>query len=347
MAHKTTSQKIRSAISPAADRIKVGGFLRQGYVEINLVGERLQSLVHGRKPPSSTIVLAGSGRSGTTWLQEILCTLPGVQPIFEPFHPCFNPEVRRLTGFDQQDPYLRSWYLRPYDEQPDWTALFAKVLTGCFRNYWTDYERKSFFPERFLIKDVRSNMYLGYIYQRFQPRIIYLLRHPCAASYSRLSAPQPWYANTNDLLSQPPLVEDYLEPWIDEIQKERDLLGAHAVWWAVENRVALNQINQFPHFLIYYEEMVLQPEQTINNLLQWLGYTYKLSNIQSNISRPSRMSHKNFHYKDKYGRLNRWQNSISKADCERVLTWANRFGLEMYNQLTLPKHLQTDDYCSE
>lgn len=169
MSNKTLSESLRSSIRPLADRFGIGGIMRQAFVEARLVGEYSKFALRGRPDPSTAIILAGSGRSGTTWLEEILCGLPGIQPIFEPLHPRFNLEVRRLTGIEtrqleNQEAFLHAWYLAPDDEQPAWTALLENVLSGRLRNHWTDQERRTYFPDRYLVKEIRANLMLGYIY---------------------------------------------------------------------------------------------------------------------------------------------------------------------------------------
>lgn len=313
------------------DGAGLGHFTRQMYVEFMSTGEKVKFGRHGRPTPATSIFLAGSGRSGTTWITDVLCALPGVQQIFEPLFPPWNERVRQITGWDKRDPYIRSIYLRPEEEYPEWEDLWHHILTGKFRNYWTDYERTSWFPSRFLIKEVRANLMLGWLYRKFQPRILYIMRHPCAVVYSRLAAPQPWHADVQDILQQKELVEDYLSPWVSKIEHETDLLGAHAVWWAVENRVALQQLHKIPHALIFYEDLVLRPHETLETLLAWLGVQSIPQKVYQLLPQPSRMSNHTLAYRGAHDRLSRWQTSLSVEEQMRILAWAEHLGLEAYD----------------
>ena len=49
-------------------------------------------LVAGGGTGDTAIFLAGSGRSGTTWLSNIIAAMSGTQEIFEPLHPLWNKE---------------------------------------------------------------------------------------------------------------------------------------------------------------------------------------------------------------------------------------------------------------
>jgi hypothetical protein len=338
MRAKSLSQRIRTGIKPIADSLGIGGWLRQAYVEMLMVGERTKFSLTGRPPLSSTILLAGSGRSGTTWLADALCRLPGVQQIFEPMHPRFNPDVRRIIGWDKaketRSDAFNPTYLSDDPERPEWSVAIERALTGRTRNYFTDSARTSFFPDRFLVKDIWINLMLGYIAKRFSPKIIYILRHPCAVVDSRLGV--KWSVNVQDILSQSELVEDYLLDFVSDIESETDILGAHAVWWAVENFVALQQLKQFPHFVVYYEDMIIHPERVLKSLLSWLGYETFPSVIYYMLNEPSRTSN---HTPGDHGnskRLASWKSNISQAEQSKILEWAERFELNMYGTEVLP-----------
>ncbi|GAB4403125.1 MAG: hypothetical protein OHK003_30860 [Anaerolineales bacterium] len=307
------------------------------YVELLITGERVKFGWHGCPSPETSILLFGSGRSGTTWITDVLCALPGVQQIFEPLFPPWNERVRQITGWDKRDPYIRGIYLRPEEEYPEWEDLWHRILTGKFRNYWTDYKRTSWFPNRFLIKEVRANLMLGWLYRKFQPSILYIMRHPCAVVYSRLAAPQPWHADVQDALRQEKLVEDYLKPWAAEIERETDRLGAHAVWWTVENLVALRQLQGIPHALLFYEDLILHPHEVLENLLPWLGVERIPKKVFDLLPQPSRMSNHTLAYRDAQDRLSRWQTSLSVEEQMRILVWAERLGVNAYDTQPHPR----------
>jgi len=331
------SNKLYNLLKHNLDNLGFGVLARQLLVEVMLLGERTKFAILGRPETNMALLLAGSGRSGTTWITELICSLPGVQQIFEPLFPPWNDQVREITGWDMSNPYIRSLYLRANQEYPRWNDLWQRILTGRFRNYWTDYERNAWFPDRFLVKEVRANLMLGYLYRNFQPRMIYILRHPCAVVHSRLALPQPWHADVEDILSQSELVADYLQAWVFEIEQETDLTGAHAVWWAVENHVALQQLKEIPHYLVYYEDLISRPREVLETLLPWLGVEEIPEKAFSLLSQPSRMSNEIAAYQNINDRLSHWKNRLSGEDQERVLSWAGRLGLTMYDESPFPK----------
>ena len=327
--------KVIQKIKPLTENIGIDNFLRMAFVESRLVGERINFAVIGRPQTSSAVLLAGSGRSGTTWISDVLCALPGVQQIFEPLHPFWNANVRDITGWDSFEPNFQQIYLRAYEEHPFWLNHWEQILTGYYRNYWTDYVRTSWFPQRFLVKEIRANMMLEFLYRHFQLRIVYIMRHPCAVVQSRLGV--KWHANIQDILNQISLVDDFLKPWVSTIERERDLVVAHALWWAVENLVALRQLETIPHYLVFYEDLVLKPDETIVPLLDWLGYDAVPVSVLKAFSKPSRMSSKRLSYHSEHDRLSRWQRSLPAVDQMRILEWVELLGLTMYNRYPLPQ----------
>ena len=292
--------------------------------------------------PSSTTLLAGSGRSGTTWLADMLTMGTRTQQIFEPLHPYWIPEVRKLAGWTKELHRMRLLYLRPDGVYPEWEALLTRVLSGRVRSWgWTDYQRTSYFPERYLIKMIRANLMLGYLYNTFHLPIIYIMRHPCAVTLSRLQTKS--FCNVGDLLAQETLVEDHLRPWVGEIEGARDRLGALAVWWAVENRVAQRQLQSIPHLLLTYEDLILEPEREFNRAFAFLGLT-RLAPYAEAIQTPSRTS-RGAVYASAVERLGHWQNKLSDEEQKRILSWAHRLGVDLYDQGLMPtRAMRADSY---
>ena len=64
----------------------------------------------GRGDHKSSVFLAGSGRSGTTWVSAVINHQGAYRLVFEPFHP---GKVRMMRGF------RRRQYLRPGDRREE------------------------------------------------------------------------------------------------------------------------------------------------------------------------------------------------------------------------------------
>lgn len=303
------------------------------------LGERVQYAWRQRPRPSDAIVLAGPGRSGTTWLAQILTAGGDVQVIFEPLNPVWSDEVAALTGWGKERLAPRGHYLPADAEAPAWYDFLQRVLTGQVRSVGTDYERTSFFPRRYLVKLIRANLMLGYLARQFGPRLIYVQRHPCATISSRLQA--GWRADVDALLQQEQLVEDYLRPWLAEMERVDDPIEAAAVVWAVENMVALRELTAVPHLTVTYEALVLKPELYARRILDWASLPVP-PNLRAMIARPSRQASRTRHQLTPQERLGAWQQALSPGDQRHILRWSAHLGLAEYDENILPRSLLSE-----
>ena len=72
-------------------------------------------------PPSSTMFLAGMGRSGTTWARNIINYDDSYRVMFEPFLPAQVSEARHFR-------YIQ--YLNPQERDPLLVTAAQKILAG-------------------------------------------------------------------------------------------------------------------------------------------------------------------------------------------------------------------------
>jgi hypothetical protein len=156
------------------------------------------------EPPDhrAAVFVAGSGRSGTTWLSELLLSGTQRRYVFEPL----SRHVPQTAVFHRD---LVKLYLRPDGEYPEHVAAMRDVLTGRVRNRWTERFNRRIVAEGRLVKEIRANLLLGWLQTNFPGMpIVLLLRHPCAVAASFVR--EGWVGRLGDLLAQPDLVADHL-----------------------------------------------------------------------------------------------------------------------------------------
>lgn len=300
--------------------------------EFGLWSERLVMSSGRSRRPTRAVVVAGSGRSGTTWIAEAIAATGRLQQIFEPLQPNFVREARRLAGWEERHwTLVRSEYLSPTRPHPEWEEFWARVLSGKVRNYWTDPVRTAWFPSQFLVKTIRANLMLRFLHEKFHPKIIYVVRHPCAVIASRLRL--SWTADVSDLLKQERLMEERLSQWVTDIESERDLVGAHAVWWAVENHIALADLRHCDQLVVHYETACTDPTREIGRVCDWLGLTSDATDRA--LFAPSRMTLGGS--TSTRSRLAGWRAGLDDESCRRILGWAERLGIDWYGLAPLPR----------
>ena len=161
----------------------------------------------------NTVFLAGSARSGTTWASDIVNYKNEYRYIFEPFH---SGKVEICKGFQHRQ------YLRPEDRREEFLRPARTILSGDLRSRWPDHLQRRFVSRRRLIKEVRANLMLGWMRANFpEMSMILLLRHPCAVANSRTHLRRRWKPSLDDFLSQRDLVDDFLQPFVEEMRYDR------------------------------------------------------------------------------------------------------------------------------
>jgi hypothetical protein len=263
----------------------------------------------------NSVFLAGSGRSGTTWVSEIVNHRNGYRLVFEPFHPgkvgiCGN--------------FRRRQYLRPDDRREEYLGPARTVLTGGLRSTWTDRFNRKFVARRRLIKDIRANLLLGWMRENFPGMpIILLLRHPCAVATSRLAL--GWKDNLSETMAQEQLVEDFLLPVEAEIRGARDDFERHVFSWCIDNYVPLRQFGPGEIHLSFYENFVVHPEYEIRRLFAFLGEDFD-----------GRVYHA-LRRKGEAPSVDAWRRSVTGSQLERTIEILGLFGLDrVYGEGAMP-----------
>lgn len=263
-----------------------------------------------------TVLLAGSGRSGTTWLMELLNFDDHYRSIFEPLHPLLMAE----RGFRPIQ------YLRPDNLDPAYMEPLAAVLAGRVRHQWTDKFNRQIFVKRRLIKCIHANLLLKWIRVNFpEIPIIFLLRHPCAVAWSRLKV--GFLAPIGHFLAQEQLMEDYLAPFATILKDSTDPFDRHILMWCVENFVPLHQLDRADYSLVYYEHLVSRPEPELRRLCAVIGRPYKPA-MQEFVSRPSALVKKHSAILTGRDLVEGWRQEVRPDQVRRANDLLASFGLD-------------------
>jgi hypothetical protein len=269
---------------------------------------------------TKTVFIAGSGRSGTTWLSGLVNHDAAYRQVFEPFHP---GKVEEFRGFGSKQ------YLRPGDRREEFLAPARKAVTGQLRGCWTD-RGGALVARRRLVKDIRANLLLGWLAENFPGMpIVLLVRHPCAVVSSRLAL--GWGDNLDETVAQRDLVEDHLLPVEGHIRAARDPFERHLYLWCIDNLVPLRQFSPGAIHLCFYENLVLDPEAELRSLFAFVGREYD-DRVLGRVGRPSPTSRP-----DGELSVHGWRDRVSAERLERTVEILDLFGLDaVYGRGTMP-----------
>lgn len=278
-----------------------------------------------------SVLIAGTGRSGTTWLSRLVNHDRRYRHVFEPFHP------GKVAGFGA---FRSKQYLRPEDRREEYLAPVRRVLTGRLRSRWTD-RGGALLARRRLVKEIRGNLLLGWISANFPGvPIVLLLRHPCAVVASRLTL--GWKDNLAETMEQDELVEDHLAPMEAEIRAARDPFERHLFLWCLDNFVPLRQLDPGTVHLCFYENLLRHPEDELRSLFGFLG-----DNLEEDLvpgvyglpglppGPPSPTSRGRGAAGD--SRLDGWRRGVTDRQVRRAVEVLGLFGLDrVYGEGDLP-----------
>ncbi len=299
-----------------------------GLDRVRRVGERLRGSLYVdlERDHRRSIFLAGSGRSGTTWLSEIVNYRNEYRYVFEPFYP---DRVSICKNF------RRKQYLRPDDGREEYFHPARTVLSGGLRNAWADRFNRKHVARRRLIKDIRANLLLGWIRANFPGMpLILLLRHPCAVTDSRLKL--GWKDILDDTMEQQDLVEDFLGPFEEKIRAARTPFERSVFLWCIENYVPLRQLEPGSVHVSFYELLCSQPEDEVRRLFAFLGKDFD-DEVYRSMKRPSSLSRRESAVVLGERPVDSWTRSVSDDQRERAVEILSLFGLgRIYGEGPMP-----------
>ena len=275
----------------------------------------------------ASVFLAGTGRSGTTWVEEIINAKNEYRVMFEPFH---SKKIDLCRGYNYRQ------YLRFENSDPYFLKSAKAILSGKVRHKWIDQcNKRSIFSKR-LIKDIRANLMLRWFYAHFpQMPIVLLLRHPCAVALSKVKL--KWGDPLEEILEQEELMNDYLNPFKKDIESVKTKFERHIFVWCIENYIPLKQFQAGEIYLVFYENLCRDSAVEVRRLFEFLGKKYD-EDILANLNVPSALSRKDSAIKQKRDVVNAWRSDVSNDEIQKSIEILSLFGLnKIYGQESMPK----------
>jgi hypothetical protein len=280
-----------------------------------------------------TVLLVGSGRSGTSWVPEVINHDHRYRYLYEPFHSKHVPIARH---------WLPRQYLRPDDADPRYLDVAARILSGRIRNAYADAYNKCVLAHQRLVKDTRLQLALGWIRHHFPGMpMIYLMRHPCAVVNSRMQLGRDCDLE-RQFFSQPALMADHLEPFRAPMERAVDDFERHVYIWCVENYVPMRQLRAGDAHLIFYEDVCTAAERELEKLMTYLGSAFDRRALRS-VEKPSVQARK-YHAGGTSAivtganLVEAWRKYVPPERVKRAVEIVASFGLDrIYGEDVMPK----------
>lgn len=295
-----------------------------------------------------TVVIAGTERSGTTWLFELLAQMEGYRALHEPL--TGNPFAQH-HGFEVRNT------IDPLDRPAVKTEYMRNVLRGvvpqpsCWRFSSKQNVQRAvdFFRERkVVVKFVRANRMLMWLGQTFSPRgIIFIVRHPCAvvASMKHFARFKPDELRRD--FGEDPVRQAVQETlptamynrYQDILTSIDSYVGVLAALWCLDHVIPfhhhLKEGQRPPWHLVSYEEMVLDPLKVIQTFETHLGLPVD-EGIRRRVRDESSSVWKS-QLLEPQAQVEKWKTKLSRDEIDDVLAIVRAFGLDnLYDDSPFP-----------
>jgi len=270
--------------------------------------------------PGAAVLVAGSARSGTTWLASIINYANAYRYVFEPFRP---------NRLDAARAFGTRRYIRPGDDDPATMLAARDILSGRVRGRWSDQMNRKIVARRRLVKDIWANLLLGWIHEAFpQTPIVFLLRHPCAVVSSQTRLDWGWLVDVDELLRQDSLVEDHLLPQRDVLAAAVSPFQRHLVTWCVENLVPLRQLSSDRVHVMFYEHLCADPVLETERLFRFVGRPIRREHALRAVSHPSVAARSHSAVVTGRGLVDAWVSQVDPADRRYAVRTLEAFGMD-------------------
>jgi hypothetical protein len=299
---------------------------------------------------SHPILVTGTHRSGTTWVGKMLAADSSTAYISEPLNVLHRPGVYRAK--------VTHWYQYICeDNQNEYLAAFKELLDFDY-HLWSEIRslrsRRDFLRmgrdflifynglmrgQRVLLKDPFAVFSTAWFAKCLNCKVVITVRHPAAfaSSLKRLY----WPFDFRDLLDQPLLLRDFLEPYRGQMEavSAADIIGQSALLWNLIYHSAHAAAQRNPDLIaVRHEDLALDPVNGFRTLYNSLGLDFnrrveKTIQNSSSSENPVEPSRKNIYSVklDSRANIDNWKKRLTKEEIKRIREITEEVSLLYYS----------------
>lgn len=232
---------------------------------------------------SQNIVVLGFGRSGTTWIADIISKIMGKLILFEPIHPSVteladkfsystlngNSDSGLLKNFYDDvlfKNHRKKWLMR--NHVPD---RLENISDSFLDTLWGECNIAGF-------KEIRANFLIEWFQKELNAKIVFIMRHPGATVSSIKGRPNFWeygWPGTYNLFLERTIYNDFyndheISRQVEVVEQANTYAEKCAVMWAITHAIALPQLARLNLPVFFYEEFYDYPFPSSRNLMRYL-----------------------------------------------------------------------------
>jgi len=283
------------------------------------------------------ILVTGGHRTGTTWVGRMLTASGEAAYISEPLNVLHRPGVMRAPVQrwytyicpDNESGYLpalRQTLACHYQLGAELVSLRSLRDVQRMGRDWATFLKGRIFRLRPLVKDPFALFSIPWFAERLGCQVVITIRHPAAfaSSLMRLN----WTFQLEDLLAQPLLMRDRLEPYRGEMEAmpTGDTIGRASLLWKMAYRTVHDLCLKHPEYqLVRHEDYSLDPVQRFRQLYTALGLQFTQQaqmtvQASSSSENPKELPASAVHafQLDSRANLDNWKRRLSAQEIQRV-----------------------------
>jgi hypothetical protein len=284
------------------------------------------------------ILVTGAHRSGTTWVGKMLAASDRVAYISEPLNVLHRPGVMRAP--------VQHWYTYICAEnEGDYLPALRQTITFRYHTLaeikslrsikdalrmgrdWATFLVGKRSKRRALLKDPFAVFSGPWFADRLGCQVVVTVRHPAAfaSSLKRLN----WSFDFDDLLAQPLLMNKWLEPFREDMERAaavpQDIIGQAGLLWRMVYQVVAQYSSNLPQVrVVRHEDISIDPLQEFGELYAYLGLPFTTGARgailkSSSPDNPKELSNRAHATRlDSQANLRNWKRRLDSDEIERL-----------------------------
>jgi hypothetical protein len=283
-----------------------------------------------RKP----IIITGSHRSGTTWVSSIMAQSTQVMPVEEVFNIAFRPKCTCGHRFNYWWQYVTSenenlhyhHIKHAYRLSFNYAGAISRISNIGVTVEFAKHLANHILGRVPLVKDPLAFFSAEWLAERFDMKVIIMIRHPAAfaSSLKRVN----WEVDFSSLLNQPLLIKDHLKPFEADIgdyhENRRDIIDqAILIWRIIHYVVAKYRANHPEWMFVRHEDLSKKPETGFRELFKYAGlhYSKKVQDAVQKLcysDKPREYKEVHILKRDSAANIFSWKERLTPEEIERV-----------------------------
>lgn len=278
-------------------------------------------------------LIVGMGRSGTTWLGELINHDHSYRVLFEPLHKDVAVHDLFRRGENR--------YLHPQDQD----QILARDIADAFTRHYDSESVNQYnlalqntSSYGVMIKEIRLVMLIPWLRVTFPDMpIVFIIRHPGAVVKSQYLRWKMLRPTLHQLTNQHNLMHDHLAPFDRDLRRISDRFQRQLLLWCATHYTLLRTLKPGQAHWVFYENLVLDPMNELKRIFDYLHRPFDAAAMAQLVEKPSRMTGSDANA-ETFRALDRWREGTTQAQLLQMQYALEMFGLDaIYNvNSTLP-----------